>query len=150
MRSETVVLPASMWAAMPIFRTLVKSRAMGFLTSLDCRLGGGPRGVSTPKAPGLTRSRGRGRLTLTTLCFGQHEPARTARSSRGLLLETDTSRYRYYGKTLHNVCRKRAISDREGEKSTGGRAVVKCLKLGPLRKKNTPVLFGRGCCSVLS
>src|SRR5258705_1272994 len=107
MRSETVVLPASMWAAMPIFRTLVKSRAIGVPHFAGLSIGGRAEGCFSlhrrlPGSPGHVVDG----LTLTTLCFGQHEPARSARSSRGLLLETDTSRYRYYDKSLRNVCRK--------------------------------------------
>src|SRR5437762_12574435 len=146
MRSETVVLPASMWAAMPMFRTLLRSRAIGFLTSLEFRFRGRRREVFLHRSPGtLTRSRGR-KLTLTTLDFGQHEPAKTARSSRGLLLETIarqiSSLRSNFTECLPRKQRNRAV---KGKKCTGGPNLVKCLMIGPFAQNNTPGLLGRGC-----
>src|SRR5205809_995470 len=107
MRSETVVLPASMCAAMPMLRTFVKSRAMGrssFHYESFSRRGyaaakpestqsaagvGGSVKTADPKLPGIVLwddSQAWSIAHTDHAASGQHEPANSARSSRELLV----------------------------------------------------------------
>src|SRR5689334_16366462 len=99
MRSETVVLPASMWAAIPMLRTLVRSRGIsipstntkpaeasprqssGSLATAgpNSKSGSAPAGQTVPQAGqelrlSLRRSSLHGQLMPTIQGFGQHEP----------------------------------------------------------------------------
>src|SRR5688572_15343500 len=113
MRSDVVVLPASMCAAMPMLRILVRSRLPLFLAfcsntwvSVMARplsefsrsssnavvkllLREGANGGDNPESSGRHARKGdrtsRGQAAHTDhKAFGQHEPVTLARSSRGL------------------------------------------------------------------